>query len=264
MALIKCPNCGLDVSEKATTCVHCGASLSSKNDFTVKKCPECGTVLEDSAKVCPSCGYPIDEADISPSIDEAHSSASPLQSEQHKFSPSSLSLSSLKQLPKQIIVSILIFLVLIVIFIAYKSVPKKNPFFYELSPDTSYESALTILQSEYKDDGVFYDKSERKYIFVTCEDYLGNEDITGQIAYQFSGGIFSSVTVQVMTSDDSGDTDEDVGKFLNDKISSVYGKGTESSSGYSCSWDTKKYYITKDYMFGQLYNIRYCISFIPQ
>ncbi len=32
MALIKCKNCGKDISDKATTCVHCGAKVDSKKN----------------------------------------------------------------------------------------------------------------------------------------------------------------------------------------------------------------------------------------
>ena len=31
MALIKCPNCGKEVSDKALTCIHCGCPLVEKN-----------------------------------------------------------------------------------------------------------------------------------------------------------------------------------------------------------------------------------------
>ena len=262
MALIKCPNCGLDVSEKATTCVHCGASLASQNNFSVKKCPECGTSLEDSAKVCPFCGYPIDESDISTPVDKVPSPAVPLQSKQHKYSSSPLSLSTLKQLPKKVIVAILILLVLLVKFIIYKSIPKKNPFFYELPSDTSYDLAADILQREYYDYGA--NCASPDLIFIDYENYLGYENLTGQIDYVFSNGTLSKVSVLIMYSDESDSSDENIGKFLYDKISSVYGKGTERSGFYSYSWDSKNYYVTQDYLYGQLSVIRYGISFIPK
>ena len=36
MALIKCPDCGRDVSERATACIHCGAPLNTKSELIVK------------------------------------------------------------------------------------------------------------------------------------------------------------------------------------------------------------------------------------
>lgn len=40
MALIKCPECGQDVSDKAEKCPHCGVSIVSMNDI-VLCCPYC-------------------------------------------------------------------------------------------------------------------------------------------------------------------------------------------------------------------------------
>ena len=51
MALIKCPECGGQVSSNATQCIHCGCK------YTV--CPECGKVYMGEMQVCPSCGFNI-------------------------------------------------------------------------------------------------------------------------------------------------------------------------------------------------------------
>lgn len=44
MAMIVCPQCGEQVSEKAKKCVHCGAILISEEK---KHCIECGAELEE-------------------------------------------------------------------------------------------------------------------------------------------------------------------------------------------------------------------------
>jgi hypothetical protein len=54
MALIKCPHCGQDVSDKATKCVHCGTSLPLE-----RFCSECGQVVKVDEKVCSNCGNPL-------------------------------------------------------------------------------------------------------------------------------------------------------------------------------------------------------------
>ena len=59
MALIKCPNCGEDISEKAFQCIHCGFQLREE-EKVVEICQECGTELEDGAGVCPNCGCPVE------------------------------------------------------------------------------------------------------------------------------------------------------------------------------------------------------------
>jgi len=59
MALIRCPKCGNEVSEKASSCPHCGLSLSENLQKEKLKCPECSSELTDNATFCPNCGYPI-------------------------------------------------------------------------------------------------------------------------------------------------------------------------------------------------------------
>ena len=49
MALIKCPECGQEVSSTAGRCVHCGCQFSV--------CPECGTVTVGEMSMCNRCGY---------------------------------------------------------------------------------------------------------------------------------------------------------------------------------------------------------------
>ena len=51
MAMIKCEECGKDISDKAVACIHCGAVL----DKPKRICLECGKdITEDK---CMNCGY---------------------------------------------------------------------------------------------------------------------------------------------------------------------------------------------------------------
>ena len=47
MALIKCSECGKEVSSSAKTCPHCGIKIN------FKKCPECGKKLKGEETNCP-------------------------------------------------------------------------------------------------------------------------------------------------------------------------------------------------------------------
>lgn len=58
MAMIVCPHCGEQVSEKAKKCVHCGAILIPEEK---KHCTECGAELEEEMTECPNCGCPVDD-----------------------------------------------------------------------------------------------------------------------------------------------------------------------------------------------------------
>lgn len=61
MALIKCPECGSEISDKATECPNCGYILEKKP--IAKVCEECGAELENGAKICPQCGCPVPESE---------------------------------------------------------------------------------------------------------------------------------------------------------------------------------------------------------
>ncbi len=69
MALINCPNCNKEVSDKAKVCVECGYQLI--DDVSTEKmvnCPECGASTEGMEGICSNCGYPLNTVEIK--IDE--------------------------------------------------------------------------------------------------------------------------------------------------------------------------------------------------
>lgn len=57
MALIKCPECGNMVSDKAINCINCGAPLPH-----LIKCEECGTMFDVNTQICPNCGFPTKQS----------------------------------------------------------------------------------------------------------------------------------------------------------------------------------------------------------
>lgn len=65
MAMMECPNCGEQVSDKAKKCVHCGAVLIPEEK---RYCQECGAELEADTDVCPKCGCPVDDAKESETV----------------------------------------------------------------------------------------------------------------------------------------------------------------------------------------------------
>ena len=54
MPLIKCKECGKEISDKIKTCIHCGCPVEQKI-----KCKECGKELNITDKKCNNCGFPI-------------------------------------------------------------------------------------------------------------------------------------------------------------------------------------------------------------
>ena len=51
MAIIKCPECGRQISDKAPTCPNCGVEIAGK----IIKCPHCGEIYFSSQEMCPNC-----------------------------------------------------------------------------------------------------------------------------------------------------------------------------------------------------------------
>lgn len=64
MALIKCKECGEEISSTAKTCPHCGIKLE------ITTCPECGKKLKGDETVCSECGYPIAKKNVNNIITE--------------------------------------------------------------------------------------------------------------------------------------------------------------------------------------------------
>lgn len=71
MALIKCSECGRQISEKAEYCPNCGCPVEreqvQKQNQSALVCPECGQQISENAECCPNCGFPIQDAVIKPS-----------------------------------------------------------------------------------------------------------------------------------------------------------------------------------------------------
>lgn len=51
MAIIKCPECGHQISDMAATCPNCGVEIKGN----IVKCPHCGNVYIKGQAVCPAC-----------------------------------------------------------------------------------------------------------------------------------------------------------------------------------------------------------------
>ncbi len=56
MAMIKCPECGAEISNKASSCPHCGISFGKR-----KFCKHCGELIDEDCVVCPKCGKQVEE-----------------------------------------------------------------------------------------------------------------------------------------------------------------------------------------------------------
>lgn len=60
MAIIKCPECGHQVSDKAPVCPSCGVEIASK----ITRCVQCGEIYFISQPFCPTCHHRTVTADL--------------------------------------------------------------------------------------------------------------------------------------------------------------------------------------------------------
>ena len=58
--LVKCPECGKEISKKAKKCVHCGKILN-ENPSAKLYCSDCGKEIPAKATECPNCGCPVED-----------------------------------------------------------------------------------------------------------------------------------------------------------------------------------------------------------
>lgn len=62
MAMIQCPECGQEISDKAKKCIHCGKVFVEESIVNEEiKCNECGAILLETDQTCPNCGCPVEK-----------------------------------------------------------------------------------------------------------------------------------------------------------------------------------------------------------
>lgn len=62
MAMIQCPECGKEISDKAKKCIHCGKVFVEEKPVNEEiRCSECGAVLAEIDEICPNCGCPVEK-----------------------------------------------------------------------------------------------------------------------------------------------------------------------------------------------------------
>lgn len=69
MAIIKCPECGHQISDKAPVCPSCGVEIAGK----IIRCQQCGEVYFSDQEMCPNCHH------VTPSALERQGAAMPPQ-----------------------------------------------------------------------------------------------------------------------------------------------------------------------------------------
>lgn len=67
MAMINCPECGQEISDKAKKCIHCGKVLIEE-EIPKRFCSDCGKEVSLEDKECPHCGCPLEDEKVDETI----------------------------------------------------------------------------------------------------------------------------------------------------------------------------------------------------
>lgn len=153
MAIIKCPECGREISENAPFCPSCGIKIAQN----IKRCPECGTISLLNRDLCPHCGYPFkQESEISDEKEHA------IINNNSIYSPNTEDLQPEKSSKKRWIIGIIAAIVIIIggaiIYMqsAWQAQDEEEIAYQNLTNDTNisdYEEFLANYpDSKYKTD----------------------------------------------------------------------------------------------------------------
>ena len=175
MAMIKCPECGQEISDKAKKCVHCGKILIEDKPAT-KICSDCGKENPIDATECVHCGCPFEE-----------------EKKDEQFVAESVPVQTpIEAKPKKNIAKIVIPIVVIVVLGAIIGLIVYN--IKVVKPKNTYNEAMTLLEkgkydeadklldsiSGYKDVATIQEQLKyESYAYSTINDlknYLKNPD----------------------------------------------------------------------------------------
>ena len=153
MAIINCPECGKEISDKAKKCIHCG-NLLLKKEVNTRICSECGKEVSIEDTECNFCGCPLDSEGTS----------------QNMYQSNKIEIgTNIKLNIKKYIVPITVALAVVVIGIVIYNVKVKRP-------KNTYNEAIALLEKGKYD--------EANELFSTIEGYNDVEVIQEQLKYE--------------------------------------------------------------------------------
>ena len=160
MAIIKCPECGHEVSDAADRCPNCGVAIAGN----IKICPDCGRVVLKNAEKCPSCGAVFEKA---PETDSSRKKSGELKEMYSNVDPYAPDKSRKEKNKRGVVVGLVVSVVVIALgALAYFLIEKSQK---AESEQKAYEEVIasndTALCSQYLRDypkGEHYEEVEAK------------------------------------------------------------------------------------------------------
>lgn len=155
MTLIKCPECGQKISDKAKKCVHCGKVLSGDRPDT-KICIDCGKENSIDATECIQCGCPFEHENVSTIL-------------QHK---------EVGKIGKKKGVAVICIIIILVIIFGFVKSMRRSPYYIKLPQNSQFKKEAVALIPE--EDGELI----KKFIPAVIKWY-NSVDITKEQSTDF-------------------------------------------------------------------------------
>lgn len=97
MAIIKCPECGRQISDKAPVCPNCGVEIAGK----IIRCPQCGEIYFRDQEICPNCHHMTRASGQVGYSDTTNQQAKPASSQQESMTKPTPNARAAKAQPTQ-------------------------------------------------------------------------------------------------------------------------------------------------------------------
>lgn len=192
MALIKCPECGKEISDKAVSCPACGHQIISETVFENNMiCEECNTTLNRNDEICPNCGCPV-----------VHKEKDTLQ----KVEVASINIPQLSKKKRIVFISISVFIILAIIGSIFGVIIHRKYTTAKYSENLQVATSTILLGASTAEDAgglihdvwynTIYEKSDSRTDKYTKEDYpfhtSFNDDFNTSLATLMKDDEFSS------------------------------------------------------------------------
>lgn len=228
MAMIKCPECGQEISDKAKKCVHCGKVLIEEKS-TTKICSDCGKENPIDAIECIYCGCSFEN-----------------KKETKNFI-------NRINMHKNIFIGIGLVVICISILLVYLIYNSNSKYYYNgIKWGTDYNTVIKKLEGkiEYIDD-----KYEEYGIILVdekeIENYNGFDGVNATVYYEFKDEKMDSIGITLTT--DEYETESIMKKYYKEivyEFTKLYGEPEtdimigddlfDMTTKQDCKWNTKK------------------------
>lgn len=194
MSMIKCPECGKEISDKAKKCVHCGKILIEEK-LATKVCSDCGKENPIDATECVHCGCPFEEG----TTVETPVQIAPVEKPKKDL--------------KKIIIPIVVAVVVVVVGLIVYNVKV-------IKPKNTYNEAMTLLEK-----GKYNDADK---LLKTIEGYKDVNEIIEQVKYESCAYSSVNAVKEILKNPDSISVYEV--KFYNGRKDAEDKKDTKEST----------------------------------